>query len=343
MSMSTTSTDHATTTADGTAPRTVPTRRALSWRRGRAVAIAAAFALTFLLTDYVLSQLAITLALALAVLSLNLLTGYTGLISVGHGALMGIGGYATVSLAVNAGVPYPLGLLAGMVLCGVAGLILGLPSLRLSGLYLALVTLGFAIIFPALLKRWEPVTGGVSGLLYLTPEAPGPLPLTSAQWIFILTLAGFVTGAYALRRLVTGRTGRALSAIRRSELMAAANGIPVGRIKLTVFTVSACIAGLAGGLYQLAIGSALPDTYVVTFSIMLLAAAVVGGVRSIVGALVGAAFIVWVPDYASMVGDRGPQLVVAIALMLVIYLAPGGVARASTDLFSHLTSRLIRR
>lgn len=310
--------------------------------QGRRWAVAAlivlAFITPFILSDYHDSQLALVFALAVAVLGLNLLTGYAGLISVGHGALMGIGGYTTVGLAVNLGVPYPVGLLAGMVLCALAGFVLGLPSLRLSGLYLALVTIGFAIVFPSLIKRFEGITGGVSGLTFMTPDAPFGIPLSSAQWVYLLTLTVFLLAVVAVRNLVTGRVGRALDAIRQNELMAASNGIAVGRLKLTVFAVSSAIAGLAGGLYQLVVGSALPDTYVVTFSITLLTAAVVGGVRSIAGAIIGAAFIVYVPDYAAAVGDRGPQLVYAIALLVIVYLARNGVAGAVSSLWRKVTA-----
>lgn len=279
----------------------------------------------FYFSDYSNYQLARVFSLAIAVLSLNLLTGFTGVISVGHGALMGLGAYTMLILHDKADVPTPAGLVVAAVVCFAVGLALGFPSLRISGLYLALVTLGFAIIFPPLVKRFSDLTGGVTGINYTPPDAPFGLALTSAQWLYLITLAAMVVAMFAVRRLVRGRTGRALSAIRTNELMAAANGVPIGRTKVLVFATSAALAGVAGCLYQLVIGPVLPDAFVLTLSITLITAAVVGGVSTILGAVVGAAFVVYAPDYASDIGDRGPALVYAIALLVVVYFFRSGV------------------
>lgn len=297
----------------------------------------------FVLDDYTNYLLSLVLSMGIAVLSLNLLTGYTGLISLGHGALMGIGGYATVSMSVNLGVPWPVGIVAGSLMCGVVGLILGLPSLRLRGLFLALVTLGFAIVFPAILKRGGEATGGISGIPFITPSAPVWTGLTSPQWFYLISLLLFVLAAFGVRGVVRGRVGRALDAVRRDELMAASVGISPGRLKLKVFVLSSMIAGLAGGIHQVIIGSALPDSYVVTFSISLLTAAVVGGVRSISGALVGAGFIILVPDIASQLGDRGVQIIYAVTLMAVIYLFPAGVHGAVVAIFRRIRRAVGRK
>lgn len=307
------------------------------------VVIAAAIVIPFVFDDYTNYLLSLVLSMGIAVLSLNLLTGYTGLISIGHGALMGIGGYTTVSLFAHLGIPWPIGMIAGALLCGIVGFILGLPSLRLSGLFLALVTLGFAIVFPAILKRGGEATGGISGIPFVTPSAPAWTGLTSPQWFYLISLALFVLVALGMRGVVRGRIGRALDAVHRNELMAASVGISPGRLKLKIFVLSSMLAGFAGGIHQVIIGPALPDSYVVTFSISLLTAAVVGGVRSITGALIGAAFIVLVPDIASQLGDRGVQIIYAVALMVVIYLFPAGVYGAAVAIGRRIRRAIDRR
>lgn len=326
--------DTAVRAREGIGEPTAPAGRRSTIARWIPIAvIIAAIAVPFVFDDYTNYLLSLVLSTGIAVLSLNLLTGYTGLISIGHGALMGIGGYTMASMFANLGVPWPIGIVVGALLCGVVGFILGLPSLRLSGLFLALVTLGFAIVFPAILKRGGEVTGGISGIPFVAPSAPGWTGLTSPQWYYLISLLLFVLVALGMRGVVRGRVGRALDAVHRSELMAASVGISPGRLKLKVFVLSSMIAGLAGGIHQVIIGPALPDSYVVTFSISLLTAAVVGGVRSITGALIGAAFIVLVPDIASQLGDRGVQIIYAVALMAVIYLFPAGVYGAVVAIF----------
>ncbi|MBO1901539.1 branched-chain amino acid ABC transporter permease [Leucobacter weissii] len=326
------------------APAASPSKRSTSIGRwAPVVVIVLAILIPFVFDDYTNYLLSLVLSTGIAVLSLNLLTGYTGLISIGHGALMGIGGYATASMFVNLGLPWPIGIVAGTLLCGIVGFILGLPSLRLSGLFLALVTLGFAIVFPAILKRGGEATGGISGIPLVTPSAPAWTGLTSPQWYYLVSLVLFVLVALGMRGVVRGRIGRALDAVHRDELMAAAVGISPGRLKLKIFVLSSMLAGFAGGIHQVIIGPALPDAYVVTFSISLLTAAVVGGVRSITGALIGAAFIVLVPDIASQLGDRGVQLIYAVALMVVIYLFPVGVYGAVVAIVRRIGIALRRR
>lgn len=290
-----------------------------------AVLLVLALLYPFYFSDYSDFQMALIFSLAIAVLGLNLLTGFTGLISVGHGALMGVGAYTTIILAVKFGVPSPLGVVAAAVICFGLGLLLGIPSLRVSGLYLALMTLGFALIFPSLVTRFAGLTGGVDGLNHNPPDAPLGLPLSSAQWLYLVTLIALVAAMFAVRGLVNGRIGRALHSIQTNELMAAANGVRVARTKILVFAVSSVLAGVGGALYQLNLGPVIPDTYQLALSITLLTAAVVGGVRTVLGAVVGSAFVVYAPEYASGLGARGPQLIYAVSLLVVVYLFRSGV------------------
>jgi branched-chain amino acid transport system permease protein len=299
-------------------------------RTGRPASIAAICVialLAFYLSDYSLFQLSRVLAIAIAVLSLNLLTGFTGQISVGHGALFGIGAYVVAVLTVKLSVPYGIAMVAAAAGCFAVGLLIGIPALRIRGLYLGLLTLGLAVTLPPLLKRIPDITGGVYGLNVVTPDAPLGLPLTSAQWTYLLGVALLAGSMLVLRNLSRGRFGRACDALRTSEAMAASSGVGVGRLKIVVFAISAAMAGVGGGIYQLVLGATTPDTFAVTLSLSLITASILGGIRSLWGAVIGAAFVVYVPDEAAALGDSAPQFVYAGVLLAVIYLLPGGVAR----------------
>lgn len=296
-------------------------------RRALTAAVLLLLAATPLLVeDFALFQLSRVMCIAIAVIGLDLLTGHAGQISAGHGALFGLGAYTTVILVHHAATPYPLAVAAGTALCFCAGLLLGMPALRIRGLNLGLVTLAAAILFPPLVKKFEGLTGGAFGLGITPPGAPG-LPFTTAQWLFWLDLAALGLILAVVGNLVRSRFGRGLDAIRSSEDLAYAVGVDVRRSKVLVFALSSAIAGFGGGLYQLVIGTATPDTFTFTLSLTMLFAAVVGGLRSRLGSLLGAAFVVYVPDYTAALGERGPQLVYAVALLLTVYLLPGGLAQ----------------
>ncbi|MDL4812677.1 branched-chain amino acid ABC transporter permease [Actinomadura opuntiae] len=302
-------------------------RRLLGTRVLVPAAFAAAVVLPFVVQDYTLFQFGRVMCIAIAVMSLDLLSGHAGQVSAGHGALFGLGAYTTVIFIHHLSVPYPLAVVAGVIVCFAVGLLLGLPALRIRGMTLGLVTIAAAILFPAVLKAVPDLTGGVFGLGLQPPGAPLGIPLTSAQWLFLVNLACLAVALVIVQNLVHSRFGHGLEAIRTNENMAVSLGVDVRRSKVLVFALSSGLAGFAGGLYQLGIGTATPDTFTFTLSLTLLFAAIVGGLRSRAGALIGAAFVVFVPDYTAALGDRGPQLINAVALLLVVYLLPGGIAR----------------
>jgi len=302
-----------------------PRRRATSQVLSVAAFVLLA-ALTFVVTDYGLFQLSRVLTIAVAVLALNLLTGRTGQISIGHGALFGLGAYTMAILLVQASVPYGLAVLCAGAVTFVAGLAVGVPALRIRGLYLGLLTLSLAVLLPPLLKRFPDLTGGVYGLSVTTPEAPLGLPFTATQWTYLLAVALLAAAMLVVRNLTRGRLGRALDALRSNETMAASVGVRIGRLKVLVFAISAGLAGLGGAVFQLVLGATTPDSFTITLSLALITAAILGGIRSLWGAVLGAAFVVYVPDEAAALGDAAPQYVYAGALLLVIYLLPLGLA-----------------
>jgi branched-chain amino acid transport system permease protein len=284
----------------------------------------------FGLSSYHLFQLTQFLVYSIALLGLNLLTGYSGQLSLGHGAFFGIGAYATgiamqhAELSAFTAVP-----LAGVV-CLLLGLAFGLPALRLEGHYLALATFALAISAPQLLRheRLEGWTGGVQGL-HLTPVAPPELVrdwLGRDQWLYLVALlvvALLYAGGW---NLVHSRTGRALIATRDHPIAASAMGIDIAWHRTVTFGVSAMLTGVAGGLGALLTSFVAPDSFTVALSINFLLGVVVGGVASIWGNFAGAAFIIIVPNLVGEVSDAAPSVVYGTVLILVMILFPKGIA-----------------
>jgi branched-chain amino acid transport system permease protein len=192
---------------------TVPIRRQLI---GLALVVALAAALPFFLSNYRVFQLTLVLAYSIVLLGLNMLTGYNGQISLGHGAFYAIGAYTAAILMDRFGVPYWLTLPAAAVVCLVAGFLFGLPALRLEGLYLALATFALGVALPQLLKykSFEHWTGGVQGIVIIKPDAPFGLPVNGDQWLYLFTLAVTVVMFILGINLLRGRIGRAMIAIR---------------------------------------------------------------------------------------------------------------------------------
>ena len=334
--------------------RPVPAELRPLWRRPVSWAWTALFVvglvLPFVVSDYDLFKASRMLTIAIAVAGLNLLIGRAGQISAGHGALYGLGAYTAMILVKDLAWSWPPAVLAAVVLSGVAGLLVGLPALRVTGLNLGLLTIAIAAIFPLLLARFTDLTGGTVGLqLPGSPvAAPAGLGLTDEQFQFLLLVVVVTVVLVLLRNLTTGPFGRALEALRVNPLMARSEGVDVNRLTLTVFGISSAVAGLGGALGGLVLASTVPDSYSMFFSLTLLSACVVGGSRTWAGALVGAAFIVYLPDaisqqIGSTTGGQWSQLVYAAALLLTLFFLPSGVAGGVGRLFARLTGRSRRR
>src|SRR3954454_6273941 len=232
-----------------------------------------------------------------AILGLQLLTGYTGQISLGHGAFMAVGGYTTAILAAKEGIGYLWTLPVAAVVAGAAGLAVGIPALRLSGLYLALATFGLAVATPALLARFPGLTGGSTGLSF--PLVGGTLGLSANRWLYYLSWAVALLGLAAAWLVVRGRLGRAFQAIRESEVAATAFGVDPRRHKTLAFALSAAFAGVAGSLYAIAnLSYVSPDTFPVGLSILLVVGAVASGLGSLWGVVFGALLLEFLGFYS---------------------------------------------
>ncbi len=295
---------------------------------GLAVLAVAACVLPFVLGNYQVFQLTLALAYAIALLGLNMLTGYNGQISLGHGAFFAIGAYTAAILMEHAGFGYWAAIpLAGLV-CLVAGFLFGLPALRLEGLYLALATFALGVAMPQILKHkaLEHWTGGSMGVVIVKPDPPAWIPLSQDQWLYFFTLAWTVLLFWAGWNLLRGRVGRALVAIRDQPIAAQAMGVNTALYKSLTFGVSALYTGVAGALSAIAVQFASPDSFSIFLSLSLLVGLVVGGLASISGALYGALFIQFIPNIADQISKAAPWAIYGIFLIGFMYLMPAGVA-----------------
>ena len=298
-----------------------------------------AIGIPFVASPFRVGQFTLVLAYAVAVLGLNLLVGYSGQISLGHGAFFALGAYVSAILIVKAGVPYLLTVPAAAAVSLVAGLLLGLPALRLRGLYLALVTLAVAVATPQLIKRFDGLTGGTQGLNVDRPSAPGWIPLADDQFLYFVTLVLAAVLILLGARFARGATGRALIAIRDNETAARTMGVNLARYKTATFAVGSMLAGAAGSLYVFSIGFVAPESFTLVVSFSFLAAVVVGGLATVAGAIFGALFIEFVPVYSADVNEALAGVIYGGVLILFMYALPDGVM----GLLRRLEGRIARR
>jgi branched-chain amino acid transport system permease protein len=286
--------------------------------------------LPFVVSNYRTFQLTLVLVYAIALLGLNILTGYNGQISLGHGAFYALGAYCAAILMDKMGAPYWLTVPVAAFVCLVAGFLFGLPALRLEGLYLALATFALGVAMPQLLKyhALEKWTGGVQGIVIAKPDPPFGLPLNQDQWLYYFTLAIALVMFILGWNLLRGRVGRALVAIRDQHIAAEAMGIHNALYKSLAFGVSAMYTGIAGALGAIAVQFVAPDTFNIFLSIVFLVGIVVGGLASISGALYGALFIQFIPNIADEVSKAAPWAIFGIFMIGFVYLMPTGVAGA---------------
>jgi branched-chain amino acid transport system permease protein len=288
--------------------------------------IVVALALPFLLSNFRLFQFTLVFVNAIALLGLNVLTGYNGQISLGHAAFYAVGAYTTAIMIDRWSVPYALTIPVAGLLCLVAGFLFGIPALRLEGLYLALATFALSLAVPQILKYFEHWTGGSQGIVLSKPDPPFGLPITSDQWLYFMTLAILLLLFWLAANLLAGRTGRAIVAIRDHPIAAQAMGIDTALYKSLTFGVSAAYTGVAGSLSALVIAYVAPDAFDVFLSITFLVGIVVGGLASISGAIFGALFIQFVPIWAQDISKAAPWAIYGAVLIVFMYVMPLGIA-----------------
>jgi branched-chain amino acid transport system permease protein len=295
-------------------------------------------ALPNLVSDYRLFLVSTMIIAAIAVLGLNLLTGFNGQISLGHGAFYAVGAYVAAILMDQANMPYWATVPAAAVVCFIVGYLFGLPALKLEGHYLALATFALALAVPQILKyKWlEGLTGGVQGIVLNKPEVPFGLPLSEDQWLYYYCFAVMVFLYWAAANILNSRSGRAMMAIRDYPIAADTMGIDTALYKTVTFGISAAYTGIAGALSASAIAFVAPDSFNIFLSIKFLIGLVVGGIGSLAGSVVGGIFYVLVDNSAQALStfiknDLGLQFdlsaytVFGILLIVLMYLMPMGI------------------
>ena len=298
-----------------------------------ALLLLAACALPFLVSNYRVFQFTLVMVYSIVLLGLNMLTGYNGQISLGHGAFYAIGAYTAAILMSQYNVPYWATLPAAGAICLIAGFLFGLPALRLEGLYLALATFALGVSLPQLLKyhHLEKLTGGVQGIVISKPDAPAFLtgmgiPLNQDRWLYFFTLVvTLIMFAFAWN-LLRGRIGRAMMAIRDQHTAAEAMGINTAMVKSLTFGVSAMYTEVGGALGAIAIQFVAPDSFDIFLSIIFLIGIVIGGLASIPGAIYGALFIQFIPNIADDISKAAPWAIFGLFLIAFVYVLPAGIA-----------------
>ncbi|HEY8369615.1 MAG TPA: branched-chain amino acid ABC transporter permease [Thermodesulfobacteriota bacterium] len=279
-----------------------------------AVVVALAL-LPLVLGDYLVYLASLVGIFVIGTLGLNLLTGSTGQISLGHGAFMGVGAYATGILA-GAGLPFWLALPAAGLATAAVGVVFGVPSLRVKGLYLALATLAAQVLLEFAFNLYDSSGGGTSYLRVPRPSLPG-LPLASDRALYYLVLVSAVLFVWASVNLLRSRFGRAFVAIRDNDRAAAAMGIPVFGYKLLAFSLSAFFVGVAGGLWAYLTGVVSAERFTLMLSVEYLAMIIVGGMGSVVGSVLGAALMTLLPEGLRVAADALSQMMPQVSNLLI--------------------------
>jgi branched-chain amino acid transport system permease protein len=266
--------------------------------------VTGSFVLPMYLNDYLISQLTFIAMYGVAAVGLMLLTGYTGQVSMGHAAFFAIGSYASAILTAH-GVPFLVALPLAGIFAGIVGGLIGRPILHLTGLYLAIATMGFAFIIDEGLVRWESLTHGNLGY-YLKPPSIGPFIFDTELRFYHLSLIILVLTLLAAKNILRAPIGRAMIAIRDSEVASEAIGIHLAKFKTIAFAISAFFTGIAGCLYAHKVLFINPESYTIILSVELLAMVIIGGLGSLHGAVFGAAFFIFLPQFIVLTKNYMP-------------------------------------
>lgn len=323
--------------SDATLPPSAAAGRVplLSRRMGLLLAVIAIAVLPLIFNDtYWRTNLTICAINVLLALGLDFILGYAGQLNLGHSAFYGLGAYVSTLLIVKIGVPFWAAFVAGVAFSGMAGMFLSLFAVRLRGHYLAIASLGFAVIVQQILLNWISLTQGPLGIYGIAPPPalaiPG-LPVIDFHNLmaFFYLVSGFTLLVYVLLdQLVRSPIGETLTAIREDEISAASLGINGAAWKVFAFGVGAAVGGAAGCFYASFVGTLVPDAFFVTEAFNILAMVIVGGMGTLIGPVFGAILLTLLPEVLRGIGDL--RLVVyGAALTFVVLFMPGGLAQAA--------------
>lgn len=273
----------------------------------------------------------------IAASSLNLILGYAGRLSLGHAAFFGIGAYTSAQFTMALGLPVWIGMLAAGPAAALAALMIGPIVLWLRGAYFIIVTLSFSIVLQLVFTNWIDLTNGPMGILGIPYPSLGQFEFSSKQSYFYLVAVSAIATLWLIKRLVHSRAGRAFEALRENELVAMSVGISKLYYSLIAFTIAAALAGFAGALYAHYVGVITPDLLGFDVMVSMLVMVIVGGKGTLVGPLIGAIIVTFVPEELRLLKEFRLSLF-GVALMLSVLLAPNGIA----SLLPKVTASLLR-
>ena len=304
------------------------------------VVVAVAIYWGYGLQEFNRGQITRVMIYAIAIAGLNVASGYSGLISVGHSAFFGLGAYTTGVLVVRYGWDAEWTIPVAFAVCFVAGLIVGLPALRIRGLYLAMVTLAFGVAFPELIARFDDFTGGAEGLtirrtMLRPPDWTGFSLGEKDEWLYWVAVVVLLVVMLVVHNLVRSRYGLALVAARDNEIAAAASGVNLAVAKTVAFGVSGALTGVGGALFAMYLGTLVAgDSFTLLSAISLLTGLVIGGQATRFGPILGAVAVVYIPYYTSDIGQgQAAAVLFGAALIAIIFLAPEGLTGGFFKLF----------
>lgn len=297
--------------------------------------------LPYILNNQYLMTIVIKIGIySIFALGLNILTGYTGLVSLGHAGFVAIGAYTSSICAVNYGYGFVLSTIIGMVIAGVIGVLLGLPSLRVTGTYLSIITLGFGEIIKMIAMNWNSVTNGTLGIKNIPkPSILGVSLTISNHGIYYMTMMIVIFVSVFSIVLLKSKTGRALQAIRSDEMAALMMGIRITSYKILAFVISACICALGGSLYATLIGYIDPNTFNFDVSTMILSIVILGGMGTVRGMFIGSILLIAFPEISRFLMEYRFVLY-GIILVIMMRFRPQGILGWKSTLPYYLSKKV---
>ena len=296
-----------------------------------------------LFPDFLVYQFSVALTYAIAILGLNLLMGFNGQISVAQGVFFAVGAYTTAIFMTRYGMNAFATLPIAVATASVLGLVVGVPALRWQGLPLAFITFGLAVLVPPLALKLEPITKGATGISMAKPAPPAWFPGNQDTYLYVGCLIGLALCVLIATRLTRGDTGRSLRAVRDNGLIAESLGVNLAKVRLAAFVTCSGFAGFGGGLFAMVNGFVSPESFQMTKSFDFLVGSIVGGITSILGALIGAVFIMFLPDWAADMNIGLSGLIYGAVLVVMMLVARDGVVGLIRTLSAALSARLAQR
>jgi branched-chain amino acid transport system permease protein len=300
-------------------------------------------AVPLLFPNFLVYQFSLVLTYAIAILGLNLLMGFNGQISVAQGVFFAVGAYTTAIFMTRYGMNALLTLPLAVVTSALLGLVVGVPALRWQGLPLAFITFGLAVLVPPLALKLEAITKGATGISMAKPVPPAWFPGNQDTYLYAGCLIGLALCVLVAFRLTRGDTGRSLRAVRDNGLIAESLGVNLAKVRLAAFVTCSGMAGFGGGLFAIVNGFVSPESFQMTKSFDFLVASIVGGITSISGALIGALFIMFLPDWAADMNIALSGLIYGAVLVVMMLLARDGVVGLIVTLWAALSARRTQR